>query len=102
MPARASGSTSTSAARRSFIGASIERGLQWAVVEPNDEPLWATVRASVADFLTSLWRDGTLVGSGPQESFFVRCDRSTMTQADIDAGRLVVMVASRRSGPPSS
>ena len=75
-----------------FIEASIERGLQWVVFEPNDEPLWATVRGSVADFLTSLWRDGTLVGSRPRDAFFVRCDRSTMTQDDIDDGRLVALV----------
>ena len=76
----------------SYLQHSIERGTQWAVFEPNDEPLWANVRQTVEDFLHNEWRLGRLVGTKPEEAFFVRCDRSTMTQADIDEGRLVVLV----------
>ena len=50
------------------------------------------MRQAVSDYLTGRWRDGTLVGTKPEDAFFVRCDRSTMTQDDIDGGRLVCMV----------
>jgi len=61
--------------------------------EPNAEPLWQTVRRRTEEeILVPLWRDGRLQGTKPEEAFFVRCDRTTMTQADLDAGRLVVLV----------
>jgi phage tail sheath protein FI len=66
-----------------FIEASINRGLQWVVFEPNAEPLWARVRRSIANFLTLVWRNGALEGTKVEEAFFVRCDRTTMTQTDI-------------------
>ena len=75
-----------------FIEASVERGLQWVVFEPNSEPLWARVRRTISDFLTVVWRNGALEGTKPEEAYFVRCDRTTMTQADIDNGRLIVQV----------
>jgi uncharacterized protein len=75
-----------------FIERSIEQSLGWAVFEPNDEPLWALVRTAVNDFLFDLWQQGAFVGTKAEEGFFVRCDRSTMTQGDIDDGRLVVLI----------
>lgn len=75
-----------------FLERSIEQGLRWVVFEPNDERLWAQVRLSVNTFLLDLWRQGALAGTKVDESYFVRCDLSTMTQADIDAGRLVLVV----------
>jgi Bacteriophage tail sheath protein len=75
-----------------FIENSIDRGTQWAVFEPNDEPLWAKLRASVEKFLRDLFRSGAFPGSTPEEAFFVRCDRTTMTQDDLDAGRVNVHV----------
>jgi phage tail sheath protein FI len=75
-----------------FIEASIDRGLQWVVFEPNSEPLWARVQRTVTNFLTVVWRNGALEGTQPEEAFFVRCDRTTMTQTDIDNGRLIVQV----------
>lgn len=75
-----------------FIERSIDQGLAWAVFEPNDEPLWSRVRAQVEDFLLELWRDGALQGQAPDQAFFVRCDQTTMTQADIGAGRLICQV----------
>lgn len=72
-----------------YLEASIERSLQWAVFEPNAEPLWARVRGVVSDFLLTGWQAGALLGSKPQDAYFVRCDRSTLTQADLDQGRLV-------------
>jgi uncharacterized protein len=73
-----------------FMHASLERGLQWVVFEPNGATLWAQVRARVEEFLLLQWRNGALQGAVPEQAFFVRCDRSTMSQADLDAGRLVL------------
>jgi len=75
-----------------FVEESIEEATQWVVFEPNDEPLWARVRRSVGDFLTRLWMDGMLQGRTKEEAYFVRCDRTTMTQADIDNGRLIMLI----------
>jgi phage tail sheath protein FI len=75
-----------------FLERSIERGLQWAVFEPNDEPLWATIRSSVGAFLHGLFRAGAFQGEAPNEAYFVKCDRSTMTQDDLDNGRVNVTV----------
>ena len=72
-----------------FIEESIDEGTQWVVFEPNDEPLWARLRQSVRNFLLLTWRSGALQGQKEEEAFFVRCDLTTMTQADIDAGRLI-------------
>jgi phage tail sheath protein FI len=80
--------------RRLFIMVeeSIDEGTQWVVFEPNDEPLWARVRQTITNFLTSVWRTGALQGSKPDEAFFVKCDRTTMTQDDIDNGRLICVI----------
>jgi phage tail sheath protein FI len=75
-----------------FIEKSTDRGLQWVVFEPNAEPLWARVRRTIRNFLTTVWRDGALEGTTPEEAFFVICDRTTMTQADIDNGRLICVI----------
>jgi uncharacterized protein len=75
-----------------FIERSIDRDLQWVVFEPNAPPLWAAVRRSITNFLTDLWRSGALKGSTPEQAFFVRCDRTTMTQADLDNGRLIIVI----------
>jgi hypothetical protein len=75
-----------------FIEHSIDRGLQWVVFEPNAEALWARVRRSISNFLTLVWRNGALEGTKVEEAYFVRCDRTTMTQTDIDSGRLIVQV----------
>ena len=75
-----------------FIEASLDRGLQWVVFEPNEEPLWARVRRSITNFLNLVWRNGALEGTKPEEAFFVKCDRTTMTQTDLDSGRLICLV----------
>jgi phage tail sheath protein FI len=62
------------------------------VFEPNDEPLWAQVRRSIANFLVRVWKSGALMGATEDEAFFVKCDRTTMTQDDIDNGRLVCYI----------
>ncbi len=75
-----------------FLEKSIEQGLQWVVFEPNSPRLWARVRQTVTQFLTGVWKDGALTGATPEEAFFVKCDETTMTEEDIENGRLVVMV----------
>jgi phage tail sheath protein FI len=75
-----------------YLEASIDRSTQWAVFEPNGERLWANVRETVEGFLYGEWRSGALLGGSPKEAFFVRCDRSTMTQNDLDNGRLVCLI----------
>lgn len=69
-----------------FIEESLYRGTQFAVFEPNDEPLWAQIRLSVGSFMQNLFRQGAFQGATPREAFFVKCDSSTTTQADIDLG----------------
>lgn len=75
-----------------FLEESIDRGLQWVVFEPNAPELWARVRRSVTNFLTTVWRSGALEGDTPDQGFFVRCDRTTMTQDDLDNGRLICVI----------
>ncbi len=75
-----------------FLEELLDEGTQWAVFEPNDERLWARIRQSISDFLTRVWRDGALMGTQADEAFFVRCDRTTMTEDDILNGRLIVLV----------
>jgi phage tail sheath protein FI len=75
-----------------YIEKSIINGTQWVVFEPNNEKLWARVKATITQFLTGVWKDGALMGTKPEEAFFVKCDRSTMTQDDIDNGRLICII----------
>jgi phage tail sheath protein FI len=75
-----------------YLEQSIHEGLQWVVSEPNGEPLWAAVRQTLTNFLLNNWRSGALMGAKPEEAFFVRCDASSMTQNDIDNGRLIVEI----------
>jgi phage tail sheath protein FI len=76
-----------------FLEVSIARSLSWVSGECNGEELWARVREAVGSFLLRQWQEGRLQGRAPDEAFFVRCDRSTMTQQDLDEGRLVCLIA---------
>jgi phage tail sheath protein FI len=69
-----------------FLEESLYRGTQWVVFEPNDEPLWAQIRLNVGAFMQNLFRQGAFQGKSPKEAYFVRCDSTTTTQADIDLG----------------
>ncbi|WP_437310838.1 phage tail sheath family protein [Sorangium sp. So ce388] len=75
-----------------YLGRSIDVGTQWAVFEPNGERLWANIRETISSFLYNEWRSGALLGGDPKEAFFVRCDRTTMDQNDLDNGRLICLV----------
>lgn len=75
-----------------YLERSIDKGTQWAVFEPNGDALWANVRRTIEDFLLNEWQSGALLGEKPEKAFFVRCDRTTMTQNDLDNGRLICLV----------
>jgi phage tail sheath protein FI len=75
-----------------FIEASIFRGTQWVVFEPNDQRLWGRVKQTITEFLRTQWREGALLGATEEEAFFVRVDRTTMTDDDINNGRLIVVI----------
>jgi uncharacterized protein len=75
-----------------YLEHSLEAAIQWVVFEPNGDALWANVRKTVEDFLLNEWQSGALLGDKPEEAYFVHCDRTTMTQNDLDNGRLVCVV----------
>ncbi|HEY9102459.1 phage tail sheath family protein [Chitinimonas sp.] len=75
-----------------YIEESLYRGTQWAVFEPNDEPLWSQLRLSVGAFMHNLFRQGAFQGASPKEAYFVKCDGESTTQNDIDLGIVNVVV----------
>lgn len=75
-----------------FIEESIKANTNWAVFEPNDETLWVRIKRTIEVFLTGMWRNGSLAGSSTDEAFFVNVDRTTMSQDDIDNGRLICVI----------
>jgi phage tail sheath protein FI len=75
-----------------FLENSIEKGTQWVVFESNDNRLWIRVKQNITEFLTMQWRNGALMGTKAEDAFFVKVDRTTMTQGDIDNGRLICLI----------
>jgi phage tail sheath protein FI len=75
-----------------WIEETLYRSTQWAVFEPNDEPLWSSLRLNIGNFMNGLFRQGAFQGKSPAEAYFVRCDASTTTQTDIDRGIVNVIV----------
>jgi phage tail sheath protein FI len=78
---------------------SVTRGTAWAGTEVNAEPLWAELRTSVSEFMRGLWMKGALLGQKPEEAFFVRCGRDTMTQNDLDQARVVILIGFAATRP---
>ncbi|KAB0681332.1 phage tail sheath family protein [Aureimonas leprariae] len=76
----------------SMIEESIERSMRWVVFEPNDRTLWKSIRRDIGAFLTTLWRQGALMGATPEQAFFVKCDEETNPPEEIDAGRVTTLV----------
>ena len=74
------------------IEESLYRGTKWVVFEPNDEPLWASIRLNVGAFMNSLWRQGAFQGATPKEAYFVQCDKTNNPQNDIDRGIVNILV----------
>lgn len=75
-----------------YLEHSVDKATQWAVFEPNGEALWQKIVRSVEDFLDVQWRNGALLGTTAKQAYFVRCDRTTMTQNDLDNGRLICLI----------
>ena len=75
-----------------FLEETLYRATQWVVFEPNDEPLWAQIRLNIGAFLQGLFRQGAFQGKSPREAYFVKCDRETTTQADINLGIVNIIV----------
>ena len=75
-----------------FIEESLYRALKWVVFEPNDEPLWAQIRLNVGAFMHDLFRQGAFQGKTPQDAYFVKCDKETTTQSDINRGIVNIIV----------
>jgi phage tail sheath protein FI len=75
-----------------YLEHSIDKGTQWAVFEPNGPALWANVRRTISEFLLNEWHSGALLGDKPENAYFVKCDRTTMTQNDLDNGRMVCLI----------
>jgi uncharacterized protein len=75
-----------------FIEESLYRGLQWVVFEPNDEPLWSQIRLNAGAFMHNLFRQGAFQGRTPREAYFVKCDKETTTQNDINLGIVNIVV----------
>jgi len=75
-----------------YLEESLYRGTQWVVFEPNDEPLWAQIRLNLGAFMHTLFAQGAFKGQTPREAYFVKCDKDTTTQNDIDLGRVNIVV----------
>ncbi len=75
-----------------YFEQSIKKGTAWVAFEFNNEATWAKVKMQIENFLAQTWKNGMLMGTKPQEAYFVHCDRTTMTQTDIDSGRLNVLI----------
>jgi hypothetical protein len=75
-----------------YIEESLYRGTQWAVFEPNDEPLWAQIRLNLGAFMHGLFRQGAFQGSSPREAYLVKCDAETTTQTDRNLGIVNIIV----------
>jgi phage tail sheath protein FI len=75
-----------------FLEESLYRGTKWAVFEPNDEPLWAQIRLNLGAFMHTLFAQGAFQGRTPRDAYFVKCDKETTTQNDIDLGRVNIVV----------
>lgn len=75
-----------------YIEESLYRGTQWVVFEPNDEPLWSQIRLNLGAFMHDLFRQGAFQGTTPRAAYFVKCDRETTTQNDIDRGIVNIIV----------
>jgi phage tail sheath protein FI len=75
-----------------FLEESLYRGTKWVVFEPNDEPLWAQIRLNLGAFMHNLFRQGAFQGTTPREAYFVKCDKETTTQTDINLGIVNIIV----------
>jgi len=82
-----------------YLEKSIDQGTQWVVFEINGPALWDAVRHTIEGFLLTEWKSGALLGRKPEEGFYVKCDASTMTQDDLDNGRLICIIGVAAAKP---
>ena len=75
-----------------MIEESLYRGTKWVVFEPNGERLWGQIRLNVGAFMQTLFRQGAFAGTSAREAYFVKCDKDTTTQNDIDSGKVNILV----------
>jgi uncharacterized protein len=75
-----------------FIEETLYRNTQWVVFEPNDEPLWSQIRLNIGAFMHNLFRQGAFQGTTPKDAYFVKCDKETTTQTDINLGIVNIVV----------
>ena len=75
-----------------YIEETLYRNTHWVVFEPNDEPLWAQIRLNVGAFMHGLFRQGAFQGKTPRDAYFVKCDKETTTQNDINLGIVNIVV----------
>ncbi|NEO43237.1 MAG: phage tail sheath family protein [Moorea sp. SIO4A3] len=75
-----------------YLEETLYRNTQWAVFEPNDEPLWSQLRLNIGAFMQNLFKQGAFQGSSPKDAYFVKCDKETTTQYDIDRGIVNIMI----------
>jgi phage tail sheath protein FI len=75
-----------------FLEESLYRGTKWVVFEPNDEPLWGQIRLNVGAFLNNLFLQGAFQGTSARDAYFVKCDRTTTTQDDVNRGVVNIVV----------
>ncbi len=75
-----------------YLENSILKGTQWVIFEPNNQITWTKAIQTITEFLRTAWKNGVLQGAKPEEAFFVKCDRTTMTQSDIDNGRILIVI----------
>jgi hypothetical protein len=59
---------------------------------PSGPRLWGKIQNTLTALLNRFWQAGALDGETASDAFSVRCDRSTMLQADLDAGRVIAQV----------
>ena len=75
-----------------YIEETLYRATQWVVFEPNDEPLWAQIRLNIGAFMQGMFRQGAFQGQSPRDAYFVKCDKETTTQDDINRGVVNIVV----------
>ena len=76
-----------------MVEESVKKATEPFVFEPNDANTWSKVRAMIENFLILQWRDGALMGSKPDDAFFVHVGLGeTMTALDILEGRMIVEI----------
>ncbi len=75
-----------------YIEESVVRGIKWATFEPNDQALWAQIALSVTAFMQTLFRQGAFQGTTPQQAYFVKCDNTTTTPADMENGIINIVI----------